>query len=150
MQKFTHTEIHIRRNSHAEIHDFPYFRRIVETWISVKEMKSLQKFMIFRTFRWNPENMNFRQGNESTTEIHEFPYFRRDGEKWISVKEMKSLQKLMNFCISVEILKTWFSVKEMKALQKFMNFRISVEMVKHEFPWRKWKHFRNSWISVFP
>ena len=39
----------------TEIHEFPYFRRIVE-------------------------NMNFRQGNETTTEIHEFPYFRRNEE----------------------------------------------------------------------
>ena len=52
MQKFTHAEIHRRRNSHTTIHHFPHFRR-------------------------HAENMNFRQGNQIITEIHEFPYFRR-------------------------------------------------------------------------
>ena len=145
--------------STAEIHEFPNFRWHPEKWISVKEMKALQKFMNFRISvdilkhefpsrkwkhcrnSWISEfpltswKMNFRQGNESTAEIHEFLNFRWHPEKWISVKEMKALQKFMNFRISVDMLKTWISVKEMKALQKFMNFRISVDMLK-------------TWISV--
>ena len=44
----------------TEIHEFPYFRRDGETWISVKEMKALQKFMNFRISVEMPENMNFR------------------------------------------------------------------------------------------
>ena len=74
--------------------NFRISAEILKTWISVKEMKPLQKVMKFRmsveilntwisvkemtsyyafpNFRWQPENMNmnFRQRNESTTEIH--------------------------------------------------------------------------------
>ena len=107
--------------STTEIHDSPNFRWHVEKWISVKEMKALQKFI------------NFRISVDML-------------KTWMSRK----WKHYRNSWISVDMLKTWISVKEMKALQKFMIFRLSVDMLKNEFPSRKWKHYRNSWISEFP
>ena len=160
--------------STAEVHEFPNFRWHVEKWISVKEMKALQKFMNFRIsvdmlknefpsrkwkhYRnsWFSEfpltcwKMNFRQGNESNTEIHEFPNFRWHPENMNFRQGNQSTTEIHDFPNFRWHVEKWISVKEMKALQKFMNLRISVNMLKNEFPSRKWKHYRNSWFSEFP
>ena len=75
--------------THAEIHEFPYFRGMFKTWISVKEIKSLQKFM------------NFRISVDML-------------KTWISAKRIKHIQKFMIFRISVDMLKTWICVKEIE------------------------------------
>ena len=137
-------------------------------------MKALQKFMNFRISvdmlknefpsrkwkhcrnSWISEfpltcwKMNFRQGNESTAEIHEFPNFRWHVEKWISVKEMKTLQKFMIFRISVDMLKNEFPSRKWKHYRNSWISEFPLTSWKHEFPSRKWKHYRNSWFSEFP